>query len=127
MAMAYICSPYRARTERETIKNIQYACESAELVYKCGFLPIVPHLLVSIMTEDRDEALRIGKEYLSHSDALVICGSQITDGMREEIEFAHRHGMPVFQLIDGGLRGVDEEKIRQILKEVGFKPIQEGG
>lgn len=121
MALAYVCAPFTAPTRREMTQNVIYAVKGAEIVYKCGYLPIVPHITVSILTEDRSEALRIGKEYLSHCDILVICGNRITNGMREEIVFAHKHNIAIFRLTDGGLKGVSHSEVWEMLKEIGFK------
>ena len=121
MALAYICSPFYAKTKREIRRNVAFAIDSAEAVYKCGYLPIVPHTAVSALSGDRQEALRIGKEFLSHCDILVICGDRITDGMREEIEFAHKHNISIFRLSDGGLVGISHQEVKELTKKIGFR------
>ena len=47
MLRAYICSPYRARTETELDENIDYAQELTRRALIAGVAPITPHLYLT--------------------------------------------------------------------------------
>ncbi len=57
-----------------------------------GYIPIAPHVYFSqfmddLNPEDRKKALEMNKKLLKFCDELWIFGDEITEGMKEEIEY----------------------------------------
>lgn len=92
--VVYICSKYSGDVER----NVCMARRYSRLAVERGFIPLAPHLLlpqfISEETE-RDLAISIDLRFLSMCEELWICGSEISGGMRIEIDEARRTGMTV--------------------------------
>jgi hypothetical protein len=87
----YICSPYRSDPERNTINARRY-CRFA---YKQWFMPVAPHLyfpqfLNDNVPSERADALRLGLELLEDCAEVWVFGQHISEGMRAEINEAHR-------------------------------------
>ena len=69
MYVAYICSPFRAETERELDNHIEYAQHLTRLALKAGLAPITPHLYITQVTDEeqpieRQLGLAAGAELL---------------------------------------------------------------
>lgn len=97
----YICSPYRAETEDERRRNIQYAIGLTKKAIEMGYAPITPHLYLPYALDDndqtqRDRALEIDSELVSVCD-VVLLGDRygISAGMEMEIETAKLNNIPV--------------------------------
>ena len=101
MLKAYICSPYRARTEAELDRNIEYAQEITRRALLAGIAPITPHLYITQCLSDDKRAERAvgvaaGLEILKGCD-FVIAGIKhgIRAGMSREIALADMAGIDV--------------------------------
>jgi hypothetical protein len=99
--MVYICSPYSGDTRGNTEKARKYSRYAVDQ----GMIPIAPHLLLpQYMTEaERDLAMFMDIAILSKCSELWACGDRITEGMKEEIDYAKSKGMKT--------RYIAEEKI----------------
>lgn len=97
--VVYICSPYAGNVEANT-ENARRYCRYA---VDAGCMPIAPHLLYPQFMDDsdpdeRDVALKFGIVLLSRCAELWWFGDVVSQGMRNEIEFANRRGIPVIHI-----------------------------
>jgi hypothetical protein len=96
---AYVCSPFRGDVE----KNTERAREYCRKVYDAGYAPLAPHLYFPQFLNDNNEQGReagmdMGAALLPLCCAIVMCGSEITQGMKLEIEAAKRLDIPIYSL-----------------------------
>ncbi len=100
MKFIFVCSPFQGKKE-----NVEKAKKYCRMLVDMGYIPIAPHVYFSQFMddknpEDRRKALEMNKKILEFCDELWIFGDEITEGMREEIEY--------FKKIKG------ENKIRRV-------------
>ena len=102
MKTAYICSPYRGKTEEAVAEHTAYAVTLMEYLLTTGeYAPIVPHLyfpqvLDDSWESDREIALRCGQHFLKKCDVMVAgCRYGISEGMHMEIMIALEEGIPI--------------------------------
>ena len=92
--LCHICSPYRGDTER----NAKYAAALTRTAVMKGYTPITPHLYLTQALDDRNPeeralGMEAGLHLLEPCEAIMIGGYYgISEGMRYEIERAHRLG-----------------------------------
>ncbi len=92
--LCYICSPYKGDTER----NAKYAAALTRAAIMKGYTPITPHLYITQALDDRNPqeralGMEAGLHLLEPCEAIMIGGLYgISEGMRREIEVAHRTG-----------------------------------
>ena len=96
MTKVYVASPLRGNIKA----NISKAQWYARFVMEVGYLPIAPHIyftqfLRDYIPEERDKALEMNRELLAWCDQLWVFGSVISEGMRQEIDFAKEAGMTI--------------------------------
>ena len=101
MLKAYICSSYRARTEAELDRNIDYAQELTRQALLADIAPITPHLYMTQCLndkkrEERAVGMAAGMQLLKGCD-FVIAGIKygISAGMSREIALADMAGIDV--------------------------------
>ena len=99
--VVYICSPYAGDVEA----NIEKARRYCRYAVDSGCMPIAPHLLYPQFMDDtnpgeREAALRFGIVLLSRCTELWWFGDVVSQGMRNEIEFANRRGIPVIHIAE---------------------------
>lgn len=105
MRVVYICSPYRAADEESMQRNINYARELTRGVLLQGESPVTVHLyMTQCLDEDNHKeryvGLAAGREIIPRCDAVVVgMRHGISTGMKAEIDFAKKCGIPV-QYID---------------------------
>lgn len=127
MLKAYICSPYRARTEAELDRNIEYAQEITRRALLAGVAPITPHLYITQCLnddkkEEREVGITAGMEILKGCD-FVIAGIKygISAGMSREITLADAAGIDVVNADKMALylryRKIEEYVIKRIEKD----------
>ncbi len=98
---AYICSPLRADSVKETRANMQRA--KAYMLYAheaTGIYAYAPHAYLPVLISDenpsqRKLALQFGKTMLTFSDAVYVCGERISEGMKGEIIYAAKLGKKI--------------------------------
>ena len=104
--VVYICSPYAGDVEVNT-ENARRYCRYA---VDAGCMPVAPHLLYPQFMDDsdpqeRDVALKFGIVLLSRCAELWWFGDVVSHGMRGEIEYANRRGIPVIHIDEDVIRG----------------------
>lgn len=97
----YICSPYRAITQEEAERNINYARELTRKVLRAGGIPITPHLYITQclddnILEERQQGLAAGIELLFKCDCVLLGAKYgISQGMNSEIKAAEKNGIKI--------------------------------
>ena len=101
LGRAYVCSPCTAATAKEVQRNVQaarfymwYAFENLNVIARAphAYLPI---LLSDKLPAERALALRFGLELLEQSDMVLVCGKQLSTGMKGEIARAVELNIPI--------------------------------
>ena len=87
MKVIFVCSPFQGKKE-----NIEKAKKYCRMLVDMGYIPIAPHVYFSQFMddhnpEDRKKALEMNKKLLEFCDELWVFGEEITEGMREEIDY----------------------------------------
>lgn len=101
MRVVYICSPYRAADEETLQRNIEYARELTREALLRGESPMTVHLYMTQCLDESDEqerntGLAAGRELIPRCDAVIVGARHgISAGMKAEIDFARRCGIPV--------------------------------
>ena len=101
MLKAYICSPYRAKTEAELDRHIEYAQKITRKALLAGVAPITPHLYMTQCLNDNEEQEReagivAGLEILKSCDFIMVgVRYGISAGMSREIAEADARGIDV--------------------------------
>ena len=82
--------------EKNIAKANEYAREEA-LKGNCAIAPhcVFTQFLDDEVPEERSLGQEMGKELLCRCDELLVCGSIISEGMREEIKTAYENGITV--------------------------------
>ena len=93
----YIASPLRGDYE----KNIKNAVEYCRLASEAGVLPLAPHIIFSqwcndTVPEQREQGLKLGLSLLAHCEELWVMGTQFSQGMQGEVEFAQKNDIPYY-------------------------------
>ena len=95
----YICSPYRGDPQ----KNAELARAFCRSIVKRfpRSIPIAPHIYFTQFLSDddpaqRDAGLAMGRAILATCQVVLIFGSNVSEGMRAELQEAARLGIPVF-------------------------------
>lgn len=102
-SIVYVASPLSAKTLEEQKANI----ENALLYEKCvesinsGVKAIAPHgHLTSFLDDNNARQRKLGMDFgmlvLKQADAIAVFGSKISSGMREEILYALKEGIPIY-------------------------------
>lgn len=102
--LVFVCSPYGGKPE-----NIEQAINYCLMEMDLGNTPFAPHVFFPQMLDeetDRDTGIAHGLEMLARADELHIWSSEITPGMRREIEYAESAGIPVVRMMGG-----DDERL----------------
>lgn len=99
---AYICSPLSAPDSKGVRHNMDMAgfyMERMQFLYHCRTFASHAHLPLMLddsIPEERETALRIGRELMSLCDVLIICGRRVSSGMEGEIKEAFAGGLKVY-------------------------------
>ena len=92
--VVYICSRYSGDVKR----NTELACRYSRLAVECGYVPLTPHLLLpQFLSEEteREKAINLDLRFLSLCQELWVCGPDVSEGMRREIECAAEMKIPI--------------------------------
>ncbi len=88
MKNVYVCSPLRGNITENLEKVKQYG----KFVLDCGMAPVIPHFYAEILDdnilEERELSITAGTSLLFRADALWVFGDKLTEGMKNEINFA---------------------------------------
>ena len=104
---AYVCSPFAGEVKTNTRKAKAYC----RRLYELGYTPIAPHLMFPQFMDDdipseRKDAMDMAKDILRRCRVLVVCGTELSDGMMQEIALAKHLG--IVQTSLDGIEKVDE-------------------
>ena len=119
--LCYICSPYRRDTER----NAKYAAALTRAAIVKGYTPITPHLYITQALDDADPAERaLGMEaglHLLEPCKYIMIGGRygLSEGMRHEIERAHRLGKTFLYELGMNLTGEEVGFMSEMGKHLG--------
>lgn len=87
MKKVYICAPLGGDVER----NLQRAKRYTEYALKCGTAPVVPHFYALCLDDanpkEREIGMAAGLSLLWFCDEMWIFGDEVTEGMRQELQF----------------------------------------
>lgn len=91
----YVCSPYGGQEE-----NYETAKRYGKYVIDRGHMAIIPHTMLhgvvdDRITEQRTNALALGKQLMTLCDEVWVFGQNVTCGMEGEINEAVRTGKPI--------------------------------
>lgn len=94
--LVYICAPLRGEVE----KNIEFARQKAQEVFRAGNIPVCPHLMFPPFADPddpaQDQAAReMGLRLLEVCQQVNVYGPERTEGMRAEIRHAMDLGIDV--------------------------------
>lgn len=99
--LVYVCSPLSASTARGIRENMYKAMQYMKMVsckYNCR--AIAPHAILPAILDDqipaeRELGLKIGLDLLKICKKMVVCGTVISNGMKQEIELAEKLGIEI--------------------------------
>lgn len=102
----YICSPFSDPDPDKQRDNMRRA--RLYMLYAnehMGYLARAPHAYLPMLVCDRIPAeramaLRFGLELLEMSDMLLVCGTELSKGMKGEISHATKLGIPIMTFDD---------------------------
>lgn len=102
--LVYICAPLRGEVE----KNIEFARQKAQEVFRAGDIPVCPHLMfppiANLGNPVQDQAAReMGLRLVEMCQQVNVYGPVFTEGMLEEIHRANKLDIPV--VIDSKTKG----------------------
>jgi len=89
--IAYITAPWG----QDDIENTEKAAKYCREVYEAGFSPICPCLFLPLFLHDaipqeHKDAIDIARDLLRRAHVLVVCGSKISERMKDDIAIAER-------------------------------------
>lgn len=108
MAMTYVCSPLSAATRTATLTNAAKALSYMTMAEReFGERAVAPHAYLPYLLDDRVPAeralaLEFGQKLLALCSRLVVYGTRVSDGMRNEIAMAQQLGIPIFYRDNAG-------------------------
>lgn len=82
----------------EDYKNTEQAARYCRVVYEAGFSPICPTLYLPLFLHDavpqeHKDGTDMGRDLLRRSRVLVVCGTPVTEEMKNDIAVAQRLGI----------------------------------
>ena len=87
MKKVYICAPLGGDVER----NLERVKRYTRYALMCGTAPVVPHFYALCLDDnnekEREIGLAAGLGMLWFCDELWVFGQEITDGMKQELQF----------------------------------------
>ena len=98
--LIYVCSPYRAPSEEEVNRNVEYAMGCSEFVITQACVPLAPHLLYTRflnddVADDRFIGMICSDTLLRRCDEIWVFGEYgVSEGMREEFQQARLLNIP---------------------------------
>lgn len=119
--LCYVCSPYRG----DVARNVKYAKELTGRAVRRGLVPITPHLYITQALDDNDPAERaLGMEaglHLLEPCKYIMIGGRygLSEGMRHEIERAHRLGKTFLYELGMNLTGEEVGFMSEMGKHLG--------
>lgn len=100
MKIVYVCSPYKG----DIGENVKYAQKCCREIVNNNNIPIAPHLFFpQFMNEEteRKMALEMNKRFIDVCDVVYVFGSNISEGMKFELDYAKSIGKEVVYFPNG--------------------------
>lgn len=103
--LGYVASPLNAGSRRLILKNMRKARNYEKTLNMMSgtrnraVQGYVPYVLDDNISEERKMGLELGIKMLLASDALIICGSRLSPGMKTELETALDNNITVYRLL----------------------------
>ena len=99
--IVFICSPFAGNTEG----NINAARRYSRFAVESGYIPVAPHLIYPQFLDDAVEDERqlgmfFGKVLMTKCAEVWVCGTYVSPGMQEEIEYANKKQIKVRYFTD---------------------------
>lgn len=103
MKKVFVCSPFRPtgeNREAERKQNVERARRACRMAISQGMLPLAPHLYFTQILDDdqpgdRRMGMAMGREWLGEADEMWLVGPKVTEGMRQELEYARMRNIPI--------------------------------
>ena len=109
----YICSPLGGNI----MQNIENVNLYTRYALECGTAPVVPHFLALCLDdnkkEERELGLSAGLSLLWFCDELWVFGQNVTEGMKQEIQFCKHLNIKT--------RYVSEKEIRKKIGGISYE------
>jgi len=110
MKKVFICSPFRANSQRHSRTFIKYAKDLCAYAFRMGCAPFAPHLLYpdilypSIIDDaklpEREKGISAGLKFMAVCDEVWIgIKFQISEGMHKEIQTAKELHIPMYYIV----------------------------
>ena len=92
----YVCHPLSGDI-KGNVARVRHICRD---LYSKDIIPFAPHIYFTQFLDDnnpseRELALLFGREMVKRCDELWVFGDRISDGMRCEIDYAKKVGIPI--------------------------------
>jgi DNA polymerase-3 subunit epsilon len=90
----YVCHPFAD----DPAGNIERVRGLSRQLVALGVMPVAPHLYLPQLLDEateREQALRFCLELVDTCDEVRVFGGRVTAGMKREVEYAKRRGIPV--------------------------------
>lgn len=108
----YICAPLGG----DITGNLRKARKYTKYALLCGVAPVVPHFYAECLDdsnpEEREIGMSAGLSLLWFCDEMWIFGNEITDGMKQEIQFCNSLNIPIRKIRE-----------KEIIKKIGEKAL----
>jgi len=93
--LAYVTAAWRG----DAIYDKERAIDFNRAIYDAGYLPICPSLFLPIILyDDYIAKAKVSKEYLKHSQILIVCGDEVDDTVYEDLKRAEKLRIPTTTL-----------------------------
>ena len=106
MKKVYICSPLGGNVK----ENLEQVQKYTKYALMCGTAPVVPHFYAQCLNDsipkERESGMAAGLSLLWFCDELWEFGDEISEGMKNEIQFCKNLNIPVRKIWDCDIQKV---------------------
>ena len=106
MKKVYVCAPLGGNIE-ENLKKVKTYTEYA---LRCGTAPVVPHFYAECLDDndpkDREIGLAAGLSLLWFCDELWLFGDDVTDSMKNELQFCKNLNIRIRKITENEIQKV---------------------
>lgn len=100
MKKVYICAPLGGNIKG----NLEKAKQYTEYALRCGVAPVAPHFYALCLNDcnpkEREVGRKAGMSLLWFCDELWIFGDEVTEGMKDEIDFCRNLNLKTRKIRD---------------------------
>lgn len=127
--LGYIASPLHASTKRGIKRNMKRA-RAYEVALNCisgsrnkAIHGYVPAVFDDKIQEEREIGLKMGLQLLDISDAIIICGNRITNGMKAELKVAINNNKLIYVFLGNPSRFKSINTLKFMMGQFSFRKI----